>query len=590
MIHRIGRYALAASIVALAAALAACSDGQSSPPAVSAGPDQSVTGQTSVRLAASSTTAVRAYHWRFKSRPPASRLMNADIRNADTAVAYFTPDAAGAYVLKLTAETAHGKASDTVRVASRLAVAAGPDRVVYGSQPVTLQARSNAPRPGYDWSLVSRPAGSEATLAGAHTASPSFTPDVSGVYKARVGLAGEAPSDTVKITAKHVWQPGVIPRATTPAADTTALALAPDGTLYIAYHDRNEGGKTVVKRLTDGKWVKLGGEPASAAYSRFMRLEVTPQGTPIVAFQDFGAQGRGGITVRRFTDGEWATLGRPGFSAGQAAFIALAIAPDGTPWVAYQDFSDQATGGLSVQKFSQDKWQTLGRAGFSGGEAHFIALAIDARGTPYVAFRDFADRHNGASVFTFDGKVWQPVGDGAGLSPGAATFISLALAPDGTPYIAYEDGGAENPATVRKLSDDGSHWGYVGQAWFTRSESEFTTIAFAPDGTPYIAYQDWLHGGLSVQKFDGDEWQFVGEPGISPGEAEGISMVIAGDGSVFVAYRGETGRAEAAEAKKGETEEEEGVSVIRFDGEHWVPAGGTVDAWREEAERRREGH
>lgn len=59
----------------------------------------------------------------------------------------------------------------------------------------------------YAWTLTTRPTGSAATLAGATTATPSFTPDLAGSYIARLivndGKTDSAPS-TVTITATQV--------------------------------------------------------------------------------------------------------------------------------------------------------------------------------------------------------------------------------------------------------------------------------------------------------------------------------------------------------------------------------------------------
>ena len=47
-------------------------------------------------------------------------------------------------------------------------------------------------------------------------------------------------------------------------------------------------------------------------------------------------------------------------------------------------------------------WQTVGSAGFSPGVATYTSIALDSNGTPYVAFSDQA--HGGkASVMTYNG-------------------------------------------------------------------------------------------------------------------------------------------------------------------------------------------
>ena len=47
----------------------------------------------------------------------------------------------------------------------------------------------------------------------------------------------------------------------------------------------------------------------------------------------------------------------------------------------------------------------------------------------------------------FDGTNWVNVGN-AGFSAGVADYTSLAITSDGTPYVAYRDGGNSGEATV----------------------------------------------------------------------------------------------------------------------------------------------
>lgn len=84
---------------------------------------------------------------------------------------------------------------------------AGREQAVLMGAPVTLDGSgSTSGTPGlitYQWTLLSKPTGSAATLAGATTARPTFTADVAGTYAARLvvqegGVA--SPPDTVTIT------------------------------------------------------------------------------------------------------------------------------------------------------------------------------------------------------------------------------------------------------------------------------------------------------------------------------------------------------------------------------------------------------
>lgn len=41
-----------------------------------------------------------------------------------------------------------------------------------------------------------------------------------------------------------------------------------------------------------------------------------------------------------------------------------------------------------MKKFDGVNWINVGAPGFSGGNAWYITLALDAAGTPYVAYQD----------------------------------------------------------------------------------------------------------------------------------------------------------------------------------------------------------
>ena len=73
-------------------------------------------------------------------------------------------------------QTAPAPATPTAPIAS----ASGPGSIVIGNG-VTLDASGSSGEDlAFSWTLLSRPAGSGATLAGAGSASPSFTPDLTG--------------------------------------------------------------------------------------------------------------------------------------------------------------------------------------------------------------------------------------------------------------------------------------------------------------------------------------------------------------------------------------------------------------------------
>ena len=95
----------------------------------------------------------------------------------------------------------------------------------------------------------------------------------------------------------------------------------------------------------------------------------------------------------------------------------------------------------------------------------------------------------------FDSSDWILVGS-AGFSAAEVENTSLALDSDDTPYLAYTDfTNDENKATVMKYTDSGATgWEAVGVTNFTASEAYGGQLALSSNNTPYFAYRD-TNGG-----------------------------------------------------------------------------------------------
>ena len=152
-----------------------------------------------------------------------------------------------------------------------------------------------------------------------------------------------------------------------------------------------------------------------------------------------------------------------------------------------------------------------------------------------------------------NGSVWSVVGT-AGFSAGDAVYTSLAFAPDGTPYVAYKDNDSSEAAVMKF---NGTAWVTVGAAGYVAQNE---SLAIAPDGTPYLAYGDKGNSGkATVRKFNGTAWDTVGAAGFSAGEEWYTSLAFAPDGTPYLAYRdnGNSGKA----------------TVMQFNGTAWVTVG-----------------
>ena len=85
------------------------------------------------------------------------------------------------------------------------------------------------------------------------------------------------------------------------------------------------------------------------------------------------------------------------------------------------------------------------------------------------------------------------------------------------PYVAYKKGRG-----VGVMRLDGAGWERVGKTWFrignTNRHGEFTKVIFDSNNIPHIAYQDLNNEErVSVMKFNGSTWVPVGKAGFSGG-------------------------------------------------------------------------
>jgi len=121
-----------------------------------------------------------------------------------------------------------GSASYTVMVDKTLPVAdAGSDQSIHAGYTVNLDGGASSddntlPEAlSYNWSFFSTPAGNTATLNNADTATPSFTPNVSGEYVAQLIVTDDADNDSepVFVTLSSLNM--------APTADATATPMLP---------------------------------------------------------------------------------------------------------------------------------------------------------------------------------------------------------------------------------------------------------------------------------------------------------------------------------------------------------------------------
>lgn len=219
-------------------------------PTANAGPDQQVPLNTLVTLDGSGSTdpngLALVYNWSLIHVPDGSA---ATLSNPAIVSPTFTADGSGEYVAQLIVNNGTLPSTpDTVTITTNSlppAAHAGEDQQVTAGQLVLLDGRDSAASSGlplsYLWNFVTRPAGSEAALIDAATATPRFTPDAPGMYVVQLIVNDtllDSEADTVVINAVPAGQitltaPGVVRTYKTVDVDITLSNPAPVGGLLV---------------------------------------------------------------------------------------------------------------------------------------------------------------------------------------------------------------------------------------------------------------------------------------------------------------------------------------------------------------------
>lgn len=267
---------------------------------------------------------------------------------------------------------------------------------------------------------------------------------------------------------------------------------------------------------------------------------------PYVIFSDVFNNDK--ITVRKYINNKWITVGSLGFSDGIATLISIDFDSNNIPYVAYKDTD------IKIKKFDGISWISVGNT--SANTNFEFSFKIAANNIPYIAFQNSLNS-NKATVKKFNGSTWEIVGID-GISANQSNYISLAINNQNIPYIAYSDVSSVNKASVQKFN--GITWEYVGSQAFTLGEATYTSIKFDNNNIPYILYRDGATSGkATLQKFLNNNWSVVGITGFTSANALDLSFTFDSNNKPFVVYQTDNGY--------------KYVSVYTFNNSTWLNVG-----------------
>ncbi|MCY1032715.1 Ig-like domain-containing protein [Corallococcus sp. BB11-1] len=262
----------------------------------------------------------------------------------------------------------------------------------------------------------------------------------------------------------------------TPARDPSLQLDATDHPV-VAWSERSEDGPVCihVQRWTGETWAKVLTPlcPTNGdAYGPSLRLDAEDQ--PVVAWEEGGGSLPQGIRVARWTEAGWASLGEPlSAEAGDtdAIWASLQLAADGTPFVAWTEYTDDTAAPpgprrVHVRRWSGDSWEPVGGpldaldGETSAGKA---SLALDAQANPVVAWAEYQPEGGLVSrlyVRRWTGTTWEPLGGALGTQEPATHLrnTTLRLDASGNPVVAWDEDGPGMVSDVYLQRWTGSSW------------------------------------------------------------------------------------------------------------------------------------
>ncbi len=205
-------------------------------------------------------------------------------------------------------------------------------------------------------------------------------------------------------------------------------------------------------------------------------------------------------------------------NTGGAGGPSLAIAPDNTPYVAWTD-SSSGNNEIYLRYWNGSIWTELGGSASGGGisnnngQSGTPSLAIAPDGTPYVAWQDDNSGNKEIYVRHWNGSTWAEVeagsasGGGISNNSGQSLSPSLAIAPDGTPYVAWEDSssGSGYEIYVRRWGGGGPGSTYAISGRATDSDNNPISGVTISDGaghtTPTGSDGNYTLSGLTAGSY-----------------------------------------------------------------------------------------
>ena len=306
------------------------------------------------------------------------------------------------------------------------------------------------------------------------------------------------------------------------------MARDASGNIYLSYYDVNVT-KGSVQKFDGTSWTYVGGTPGiTTGFATYNSICTGANGN--VYYTNQGS----GFEVRQFNGTAWSSL--PAVTSATVNFQSSAVTPSGVLVAA----SNEATG--TVKRYVNGAWEQVGSTGFAGAVPYYLDMVVGSDNVIYLSYA------NNGNVYVVKNNVnapstqaWEHVGGTAGVAPATSSEqfrASMAINSANAIYVAYTSpSGGGNRLNVKKFN--GTNWEQVGADNFSPARVHYVSIAVSPSGTPYVAYSTFENdpdNKNAVAKFNGTNWENVGTNPIAAGEAKYNALSFDAAGNPVVAY------------------------------------------------------
>lgn len=255
------------------------------------------------------------------------------------------------------------------------------------------------------------------------------------------------------------------------------------------------------------------------------------------------------VAVIGYDGKDWSNIGAPtGVSEFRADVPGIAFDSEGTLHIAYKDYlnGDQKA---TVLKYNGTTWNAVGSRRFTPIKVDYLSFAMTANDVPLVAMAKTGTDASGIParglyVSSYTANTW-----GSITPPGGITvfYDQIIKGLDGKNYLGIMDRstGVNKPSLFKYQNNT---WVPVGPTSFTAPDGlvgfQGVSIAVDKDGEAYLAYQVAPTSGRldHVMKFNKTtgNWQELGNPVSSGGERDKFALAVDDNGVLYFAYANAT--------------------------------------------------